>query len=339
MEYVTLGSTGIKVSRICLGTVFRSEGDEPSCLRVIDKAIDLGCNFIDCANAYRDGFSEQVIGKAIHGRRDRLIITTKVGAPTGPEIQSGGLSRTTIRRAVEASLIRLKTDYIDLYLCHFPDPDTPLEETLGTLDELVRQGKIRYPGCSNFPAWQVCESLWISDRLNLAKLACNQVAYSLLDRRIEEELIPFCAHTKVGITAYAATVIGLLSGRYRYGQAPPPGSPWALGPYNYRAIMTRETERVIRAVAATAKQREKSPVQVALAWCLARPQIASVIVGADTTEHVEEDFGAVGWMLSAGEVTYLDSVSRGMRIAVCKDALNGYDPEEPWPEIERIDDH
>jgi aryl-alcohol dehydrogenase-like predicted oxidoreductase len=233
---------------------------------------------------------------------------------------------------VEASLTRLKVDYIDLYLCHFPDPDTPLEETLRTLDDLVRQGKIRYPGCSNFPAWQMCESLWISDRGSLAKFACNQVAYSLLDRRIEEELIPFCAHANVGITAYATTAIGLLSGRYGYGQAPPTGSPWALGPYNYRAIMTRAVDDVIRALAATARERQKSPAQVAMAWCLARPQVASVIVGADTTEHVAEDFGAVGWQLSAGEVNHLDTVSWGMRMSVSKDALQGYDPDQPWPE-------
>jgi 1-deoxyxylulose-5-phosphate synthase len=331
MEYVTLGCTDMKVSRVCLGTVFRSEADEQSCLSIISKAIDLGCNFIDCANVYRDGLSEQFVGRALQGNRDRLVITTKVGAPTRPGINSGSLSRKTILRDVEDSLRRLQTDYIDLYLCHFPDRDTPLEETLRAMDDLVRQGKIRHPGCSNFSAWQLCHSLWTSDCAHLAPFVCNQVAYSLLDRRIEDELIPMCGRFNVALTAYATTSIGLLSGQYRYGTAPPGGSPWALGPYNYRAAMTRQTDEVIRTLIGIAYERGMSPAQVAMAWCLTKPQVASVIIGVDRIEHVAEDLGAPDYKLGAEELERLNNISAGMRMSVRKDAVKGYDAAAPWP--------
>jgi aryl-alcohol dehydrogenase-like predicted oxidoreductase len=198
---------------------------------------------------------------------------------------------------------------------------------LRAMDDLVRQGKVRYPGCSNFPAWQLCESLWISDRAGLAEFVCDQVPYNLLDRRIEDELIPFCRHKRISITAFAPTMIGLLSGQCRYGQPPPAGSPWEKGPYNYRAAMTREVDQVVQSLIDIAKERGKTPMQVAMAWCLTRPEITSVIIGADAIEHVEEDFGAVGWEFTKEERARLDSVSEGMRMAVRKDAPEGYKKE------------
>jgi aryl-alcohol dehydrogenase-like predicted oxidoreductase len=331
MEYLKLGATDIEVSRLCLGTVFRAEGPEAACLATIERAADLGCNFLDCANVYRDGFSEQVVGKAVKGRRNKFIITSKVGAATVEGVNNGGLSRRTIMRDVEASLKRLGTDYIDFYLCHFPDPNTPLDETLRAMDDLVRQGKIRHPGCSNFPAWQLCEALRLSSESNCASFACNQVQWSLLDRRIEEELIPLCTSKNVAITVFAVTFIGLLSGRYRYGQPPPPGTPWEKGPYNYRAAMTRATDRVIQTIIEVAQQRGKTAVQVAIAWCLTRPQITSVIIGADVPEQVEEDFGALGWKLADDELSRLNDVSEGMRMTVYKDAPDGYRQDDCWP--------
>lgn len=331
MEYAKLGCTNMEVSRVCLGTVFRSEGDEQSCIALISRAIDLGCNFIDCANVYRDGLSEQFVAKVLQGRRDRLLITTKVGARTREGINCGGLSRDTILRDVEDSLKRLQTDYIDLYLCHFPDQDTPLEETLRAMDDLVRQGKIRYPGCSNFPAWELTESLRVSDRAHLARFVCNQVVYSLLDRGIEDELIPMCGRESVAITTYAPTAIGLLTGHYRYGEAPLGGSPWELGPYNYRAAMTRQTDQVIQLLTYIANEHGNSPAQVAIRWCLMKPHVASVIVGADTIKHLEEDVGAVDCKLSAEEVARLDTVSASMRMFIRKDAVRGYNPAETWP--------
>lgn len=327
MEYAKLGATGVEVSRICLGTVFRAEPDEQNCCAVIAKAIDLGCNFLDCANVYRNGLSEDFVGKAIKGMRQQLVITTKVGALATSGSHSAGLSRCALMREAEASLLRLKTDYIDLYLCHFPDPGTPLEETLRAMDDLVRQGKIRYPGCSNFPAWQLCESLWISDRAGLISFACNQALYNLLDRRIEDELMPFCAYKNVALTVYASTAIGLLSGHCRYGHPPPARSPWDSGPYNYRAAMTRRTDEVVQTLIDIARKRSKTPIQVAIAWCLSRPQVTSVIVGADTMAHVEEDFGAAGWQLAEGEMAQLEEVSAGMRMVLRKDAPEGYIPK------------
>jgi aryl-alcohol dehydrogenase-like predicted oxidoreductase len=202
------------------------------------------------------------------------------------------------------------------------------------MEDLVRQGKIRYPGCCNFPAWQLCESLWISGRANLAAFVCDQMPYSLLDRRIEDELVPLCRHKQVSITAYAPTVIGLLSGLCRFGQPPPPGSPWYLGPYNYRAAMTRKTDQVVATLIDIARERGKTPMQVAMAWCLKRGEVTSVIVGADTVEYVEEDFGAVGWRLADEERARLDQVSKGMRMTVRKDSPEGFQPDDPWQETE-----
>jgi aryl-alcohol dehydrogenase-like predicted oxidoreductase len=330
MDYAALGRTGLKVSRLCLGTAFRSERDKPACVEVIRRAVDLGCNFIDCANAYREGLSEEIVGEAVRGDRDSLVIASKVGAAVEAGINGGGLSRKAIMREAEASLRRLRTGYIDLYLCHFPDPGTPLEETLRAMDDLVRQGKIRYTGCCNFPAWQLCESLWISDRANLASFVCDQVAYNLLDRRAEEELLTFCRHKNVSVTAFAPTAIGLLSGQCRRGQPPPPGSPWDRGPYNYRAAMTAQTDRVIQELLDIARERGKTPMQVALAWCLTRPEVTSVIIGADTVEHVDEDFGAARWKLSDEERARLDRLTEGMRMSIRKDAPDGYRPGEPW---------
>lgn len=332
MEYSRLGPTGIRVSRICLGTAFRSEPDEPVCIAAIHQAAELGCNFLDCANVYRDGLSEEIVGKAIRGRRDRFVVTTKVGAPTWEGVNSGGLSRKTILRDAEASLRRLGTDYIDLYLCHFPDPASPLEETVRAMDDLVRSGKVLYPGCSNFPAWQLSEALAISDRGGLAPYVCNQVLYNLLDRRIEDELVPFCAHRPFAITVFASTAIGLLSGRFRYGQAPPPRTSWARGPYNYRAAMTRRTDRIVQALIEVGDNHGKTPTEVAMAWCLSRPQITSVIIGADTPERVAEDFGASGWRLAGDELERLNTLSAGMRMVVRKDAPEGYREGEPWPD-------
>ncbi|HUQ91593.1 MAG TPA: aldo/keto reductase [Bryobacteraceae bacterium] len=329
MEYAKLKPTDLAVSRVCLGTAFRGEGDEATCIATIRKAADLGCTFLDCANAYRNGLSEQLVGRAVKGNRDRFVVATKVGAAIDGD---RGLSQRAILRQAEASLKRLQTDYIDLYLCHFPDPQTPLEETLLAMDELVRQGKVRHIGCSSFPTWQLWESLYLSGRAGSAAFVCNQVQYNLLDRRIEDELMPFCAERNISITVFAPTAIGLLSGRFRRGQPPPQGTPWALGPYNYQAAMTKRADRIVAALVDIAGQREKTPIQVTLAWCLARPEITSVIIGADTPEQAEEDLGAVGWRLSSEETARLDKLSDGMRTVIQKDAPGGYKPGEPWPE-------
>ena len=324
MEYVRLGNSALTVSRICLGTVFRSELDEQTCIAAIHEAAELGCNYLDCANVYRDGFSEQIVGRAVRGRRDKFVISTKVGAPMPDVPHSGGLSRREIVRAAEASLQRLDTDYLDTYLCHFPDPATPLEETFGALDDLVRQGKVRHVGVSRFEGWRLCETLAICRRDNLAAPICHQLCYSLLDRRIEDEVVPYCRERGIGITVFATTAIGLLAGRCRYGQPPPQGTSWHRGPYNYRAAMTPQIGQVIQTVLEIAAAHEKTPSQVAMAWCLAQPGITSVITGADTPQRVRENCGAGGWQLSAADLDRLDRMTEGQRMVIRKDCPEGY---------------
>ena len=181
MEYRDLGRTGVRVSPLCLGTAFRSQEDEQTCVRIIDRAIDLGCNFIDTA-LYGEGRSEQIVGRAIKDKRDDVVLTTKIFGTLGQGPNRNRLSRLNLMSGLEASLQRLQTDHIDLYLLHSFDPHTPLEETLGALDDLVRQGKVRYIGCSNFRSWKVMEALWISSARNLASFVCIQSQYNLLNR-------------------------------------------------------------------------------------------------------------------------------------------------------------
>jgi len=312
MEYVTLGKTGLRVSRMCLGTMLRSGPDAGR--DAIEKAYELGCNFLDTANVYHDGGAEEIVGDAIKGRRDRFVVTTKVGMQEGDDPNKAGMSRKTVFREIEGSLRRLQTDYVDLYLCHQPDPATPIEETLGAMHDLVRQGKVRYVGVSNFAAWQVCEAMWTLDRLGAGQVACDQVLYSLFDRRIEDGLVPLCRARGVGITAYCTTFIGLLSGRYRYGRPKPEGGSWDRAVYRYDACLTPETDRVIQALVEIADQHAKTPSQVAMAWCLSHPEITSVITGADSPERVASNFEALDLELTHDQRERLNTVSAGMRM-------------------------
>lgn len=329
MQYTQLGLSDLRVSRLCMGTVFRSEGDVVTCVRAIHAAAELGCNFLDCANVYRDGHSEQIVGRALAGRRDRFVVSTKVGSPMPGNAGTAGLGRDNIIACCEASLRRLGTDYLDCYLCHHPDPDTPIEETLAAFDHLVRQGKVRFPGVSNFPTWQLYEALLISRQHAWADPVCNQVGYSLLDRRVENELVPFCERSGVGITVYAATAIGLLSGRCRWGQPPPAGSSWDRGPYNFRAAMTAAVGQVIDTLVDIAQRNGRTPLQAALAWCLRVPVIRTVIVGTDTEDMARENFAAADWELTAAEIEQLDRVSQGHCLTVRKDCPEGYAGSAP----------
>jgi len=324
MQYTHLGSSGLRVSRLCMGTVFRREPDEHTCVEAINTAMELGCNYLDCANVYRDGRSEEIVGQAIKGRRDQFVVSTKVGSSMPSDAATAGLKRDNIVACCEASLKRLDTDYLDCYLCHTPDLDTPIDETLAAFDELVRQGKVRCPGVSNFASWQVLEALQVSREHAWPSPVCNQVGYSLLDRRIENELVPFGSRFGVGITVYAATTIGLLSGRYRYGQPPPVGSSWQRGPYNFRAAMTPAVGQVIDTVVDIAQRHGKTPLQVAVAWCLRLPIINAVIIGTDTPEMARENFGAGDWELAPEEIAELEGVSAGHCLSVQKDCPQGY---------------
>ena len=327
MQYNRLGTSDLRVSRLCLGTVFRSEPDTATGIATIHAAAEQGCNFLDCADFYGTGRSERIVGAAVKGRRDRFVITTKVGSPM-PGV-AGGLKRDYILHACEASLRRLDTDYIDCYLCHFPDPDTPLDETLSAFDRLVSQGKVRYPGVSNFSAAQVLESARISRERGWVSYVCNQVGYSLLDRRIEDELLPGIEPAGIGVTAFATTAIGLLAGRYRYGQPPPAGTSWHRGPYNFRAAMTPAVGGVIDAVLDIARRSGTSPTRVATAWCLRLPVVNAAIIGTDTPEQVRQNFRDADWELPAEAAAELDRCSAGLRLAIRKDCPQGWAPDGP----------
>ena len=318
VAYRNLGRTGLKVSQICLGTAFRGQADENTCIRVIDRAIDLGCNFIDTA-LYGGGQSETFVGKALKDKRDDIVLCTKVFGSIGNSPNHVGLSRLNLLRALEDSLRRLQTDYVDLYLMHAFDANTPLEETLRAVDDMVRQGKVRYIGCSRFPAWKVMESLWISDVHNWEKLVCIQNQYNLLNRgEIEAELIPLCEQFGLGIMTFSPLAIGLLTGKFRRGQTPPPGTPWSEekleglspGKYNFKEAMTGRVDRIIQTLIEISAKHGQTPAQIAIAWVLAQDQISAPILGADLPEHVDEIFAGLNCQLDSEDLASLDQVSR-----------------------------
>lgn len=309
MDYVNFGGSGVKVSPICLGTGFRGQRDEEICRRVIERGIDLGINFIDCANVYGGGGrSERILGEVLKGRRDRLVITTKVCSPVGDGPNDRGLSRMHIMWEIERSLERLDTDYVDFYLVHHWDDATPIEETLRALDDLVQQGKVRYIGCCNFDAWQVCKALWTSDRLGLTPFVCVQSQYNLLVRDLEREVLPFCGAEGLGAMTFSPVSVGLLTGQFRSDEPPPAGTPWGRGRAGFKELMTRG-DRVVEVLRKIGEERDKTPAQVAIAWVLSHPEISAAMIGPDLPEHVEENVGGAGWSLSPEERVALDEVS------------------------------
>lgn len=309
MEYRNFGTAGIKISPVCMGTAFRGRPGDATCRTAIERALDLGVNFVDCANTYQNGRSEQLVGEVLKGRRDQVVLSTKAGEPVGDGPNDRGLSRDHILREVDNSLRRLQTDYIDIYLLHHPDPTTPIEETLGVLDQLHRQGKVRYLGCCNFAAWQVCKARSLSHQEHLASLSVVQNPYHLLDRSLEKEMIPFGAEEGVGIMVYSPLAVGLLTGRFRHGEPPPPDTSWAKRPERFEKRMSPQADRVVEALLDIGQERGKTPAQVAIAWLLSRPAISTVIMGPDHPDQVDENLGAVGWSLSDEEQAKLDAAS------------------------------
>lgn len=309
MEYRNLGTSGVKVSPICLGTAFRGAPPDDECIRTIHHALDLGINFVDTANKYQQGHSEEIVGKALKGRRQDVVLTTKVRSNMGSGPNDGGLSRVHIIREIENSLSRLQTDYVDLYFAHSVDEETPIDETLAAFDTLVCQGKVRYIGCSNFPAWLVCKGLWESDRRKLTSLICVQESYHMFDRRIERELVPLCLSEGLGMMTYSATAVGLLTGRFRRGLAPPPNSIWANNLPRFEALMTEDADGVVKLLQTIAADLGKSPAQVAINWILSKPGITAAMIGPDRVADVDDNFGAVGWSLTNEEIAMLDQGS------------------------------
>ena len=310
MNYRRLGRTGLKVSEICLGTMtFGHNTDEPEATRIVDLAIDAGINFFDTANSYAGSASETILGKALRGRRGNAVVATKFFNPMGGDVNSSGTSRFHLMHAVEDSLRRLQVDYIDIYYIHHVDAQTPLDETLRALDDLVREGKVRYTACSNFEAWRLMEALWLSDHKGWERFAAYQPQYSLVVRDIEQEIIPICQLKGIGVVVWSPLAGGFLTGKYSPGQRTLRGTRseegWAY-PHTYFAASADETLTVLLEAAA---DLGRSPAQVAIRWALEQPAITSAIVGARTVEQARDNFGAGGWSLPAHALNWLNDVS------------------------------
>lgn len=317
LRYRYLGRTGLLVSELCLGTVaFGWEGSEETSRAIIDRFLEAGGNFIDTADCYGEnpGASEETIGRALKGRRQKIVLATKGFFRTGPAANDVGLSRVHIMQAVEASLKRLQTDYIDLYYAHCWDNKTPLEESLPVLDNLVRSGKVRYLGASNFAAWQLMKALGLSDQHGWQRFVCLQPLYNLVARDIERELLPLCCEEGLGVAAWSPLGGGFLSGKYGRGKTPPPNSRLGRAGDNaevtWRRLATKRNFRILDTVGKIAGARGKSCAQVSLAWVREQPGITAPIIGARTIKQLEDNLSSVSWDLTPEEIKTLDEVSR-----------------------------
>ena len=308
MKYRQLGRSGLWVSVVGLGTnQFGGKVDEKGVAEIIDAALDLGVNFIDTADVYTGGKSEETIGKAIAKRRDQVVLATKVGSRTGDGPNDVGASRRHIKAGVEASLRRLGTEYIDLYQIHRFDPHTPFEETMRALDDLVRSGKVRYIGASNYAAWQLCRANDVAEMRGWTPFISIQPHYHMLERSIEKELVPYCEAFGVGIIPYFPLAGGFLTGKYRRGQAPPPGSRGEASAYVQQYFTERNFD-VIERLEAFAKARGKSMAELAIAWLIARPQVASVIAGVTSVAQLQHNVKASEWELSPEEMQEIEQI-------------------------------
>ena len=310
MEYRKLGNSGLKISEIGLGTnTFRKRIDEKTSVAIVNRAIELGVNYMDTADTYDSGGAEEFVGKAVKEKRYQVILATKFGKPMGKGPNERGSSRYYLMRQVEASLRRLQTDYIDLYQIHEPDPDTPIEETLRALDDLVRAGKIRYIGTSNHAAWQLCEALWTAKMNHLNSVATEQSRYNLLDRKIELELVPLCQKYNIGIIPWGPLAGGFLTGKYRKGEKP--SSEWRLaeGARIYGNLFSETNWNKLSRLYDFADRRGHALGELAIAWLLAKPWVATVIVGAREEDQVSVNVTAGKWKLTREEVTEVDTIS------------------------------
>ena len=309
MEYRQLGSSGLQVSAVGLGTNnFGGHTDEQQSVAVVRQAVEEGITCIDTANIYGRGLSEERIGKAIQGIRSQVIIATKAGGRMGEEPNRSGASRQHFLAEAEDSLRLLGTDYIDLYQVHFPDPKTPIEETLRALDDLVHQGKVRYIGCSNFAAWQVCEAQWTSRTLHLNAFVSVQPQYNLLTRDIERELVPLCQAYGLGIIPYSPLASGFLTGKYRPNESVPEGTRLAGNQRAQQRVLTDQNFAVLERLEGFAQARGHTMGELAIAWLLARPAVSTVIAGATRPEQVTANAKAGEWHLTPEEMQEVDNL-------------------------------
>ena len=310
MEYRALGRTGIQVSQICLGTMmFGGKSDEPESCRMIDHAIERGVNFIDTADVYAGNESERIVGKALEkdNRRENIILATKFNFANPADRNAKGLSRRHVINACDASLKRLKTDWIDLYQMHRCSSAIPIDETLRALDDLVRAGKVRYIGGSMFPAWRIVESLWVAKELGLNRLICEQPAYHLLDRTAEREVIPAAQSFGLAVIPWGPLCGGLLSGKYNRDQQIE-GARWQDGKDNANRRATEETWDVLDHLQEMVNNKGCTMSQLALAWNMAQPSVTAPIIGPRTFEQIEDNLGAVEVEMSTEDLSKIDEL-------------------------------
>ena len=314
MKIRRLGRTGLKVSNLCLGAMtFGNEQfgcDESSSRKIIDRFLEAGGNFIDTADVYSGGgVSEEILGRALQDRRQAVVVATKVAGPMGPGPNDLGLSRKHILDSVDASLERLRTDYIDLYQVHAYDPTTPLDETLRALDDCVRSGKVRYVGCSNYSAWQLARANGIARELGGARYDCLQPQYSLVCRYIEREHIPLCLEEGIGVIPWSPLGGGVLTGKFRAGEEPPQGTRIGAEEMARDRFLTERNLEIAETVVQVAQQLGRSPSQIALAWVVQQPGITSPIFGARTLEQLEDNLAAADLVLDEESLKRLDEAS------------------------------
>ncbi len=311
MEYRRLGRSGLKVSELCLGTMTFGHGtDETTARRMVDRCLDAGVNFFDTADSYGNGQSETMLGKALTGNRGQAVVATKFFNPMGNGVNDSGMSRVHIMHAIEESLRRLSTDWVDIFYIHHVDVETPLEEMLHALDDLVRQGKIRYPACSNYEAWRLAKALGISDREKLSRFVCYQPQYSLVVRDIEQELVPLCIEEGLGIVPWSPLAGGFLAGKYAPGVHEVSGSRSEEGwnfPTDYFAP---NADEILDTLLTSARELGCSAAELALRWISNRPAVSSVIFGARTTEHLESNLRAAELAVPKEIESALEAVSR-----------------------------
>ena len=310
MEYRFLGHSGLRVSEVCLGTMtFGVSVDEAAAKSIVDTAFDCGVNFVDTANTYAGGLSEQMLGKALAGRREGIVIATKFTNTAGKGPNDSGMSRKHIMQAIEDSLRRLQTDYVDIYYLHHVEARAPLDEALRAMDDLVAQGKIRYLAVSNYEAWRLSEAIWTCDTKGFSPIICYQPQYSLVVRDIEEELVPLCLYKNVGIVPWGPLASGFLTGKYKPGQRSIEGSRSAEGWIFHDRFFSPKADEALAELLAAAEEAGKTPTQTALRWALQKPGITSVIAGARRPDQFRDSCGASGWCLDDAQMDRLNAAS------------------------------
>lgn len=320
MKLKRMGRTGLKVSEVCLGTMtFGNQAHEEASFAIMNMAADAGVNFIDTADVYpfplsfkTVGRTEEIVGQWLKGRRSQFVLATKCGNAMSENVNDSGLSRKHVLEAINASLHRLQTDYVDIFYVHQPDPETPIEETLLALDEIVRSGRARYLACSNFTAWQIAKALWTSDRLSLASFEAIQPRYNILFREIENEVLPLCREQGLGVVAYNPLAGGFLAGKYQRTQEPGADTRFGLvrepnSLYRERYFKEHHFEAV-EALKSFFQPRQRELLQVALAWVLAKPGITSAIVGASRPEQLKQSLAGAQLTLDEEEMQFCDNI-------------------------------